>query len=128
MGEEGGDPGRGDRARGDDTHRAAAALGLIEQGISRLAVVAEAKLVGRADLPGGEKGGEGGGIPGQLVRSVGFDEGEGVGLIQPGKVAIGVAGLGEGEELLAGSRHKKDDDGMGTGADEVADVAGRRSR
>ena len=127
MGEEGGDPGRSDRAGGDNADGAAATLGLVEECVGRFAVVAEAELVGGADLPGGEKGGQGGGVTDELVGGVGFHKGHGVGLIESGEIPVGMAGLREGEEFWAGPGNEKDDDGVGTGSDEVADVAIRKA-
>ena len=53
---------------------------------------------------------------------MGFDESHSIGAIETREVAIGIAGLREGEEFGASSRNEKDDDAMGADADEVADV------
>ena len=123
VGKEGGDTRGGDGSGGDDADGPAATLGLIEKGVGRFAVVAEAELVGGTDFTGGEEGGQGGGVTDELVGGVGFHKGHGVGLIESGEIAVGMAGLREGEEFRAGPGNEKDDDGVGTGADEVPDVA-----
>ncbi len=75
-------------------------------------------------MAGGEKGGEGGGVAGEVIGGLGFDEGHAVGVVEACEAAIGVAGLGEGEEFGASSGDKKDDDAVGADADEIADVTG----
>ncbi len=99
-------------------------MGFVKQGISRFSVVAKAEATGGAGLAGGEKGGEGGGVAGKVIGGLGFDEGHAFGVVEPCEPAIGVAGLGEGEEFGASSGDKKDDDAVGANADEVADVTG----
>lgn len=99
-------------------------MGFVEKGISRLSVVAKAEAAGGAGLAGGEKGGEGGGIAGKVIGGLGFDEGHAVGVVETCEAAIGVAGLGEGEEFGASSGDKEDDDAVGADTDEVADVTG----
>ena len=123
VGKKCGDPWRSDGSGGNDADCPSASLGLIKKRVRRFAVVPKAKLVGGTDLPRGEEGGESSGIADELVRGVGFHEGHGVGLVETGKVAIGMAGLSKGEEFRAGPRNEENDDGMGAGADEVADVA-----
>lgn len=98
-------------------------MGFIEEGIGRFSVVAETETTGGGGFTGGEEGGEGGGIAGEVIGGLGFDESHGIGVIETGEAAIGIAGLGEGEEFGACSRDKKDDDAVGADADEVADVA-----
>ena len=99
-------------------------MGFIEEGIGRFSVVAKAEATGGAGFAGGEKRGEGGGVAGKVIGGLGFDEGHAVGVVESCEAAIGVAGLGEGEEFGASSRNKKDDDAVGADADEVADVTG----
>ena len=98
-------------------------MSFIEEGIGRFSVVAETETTGGGGFAGGEEGGEGGGIAGEVIGGLGFDESHSIGAIETGEVAIGIAGLGEGEEFGACSRDKKDDDAVGADADEVADVA-----
>ena len=123
VGVEGGHAWGGNGARGDDADGAPVALGFIEEGIGRFSVVAKAETTGGAGFAGGEEGSEGGGIAGEVIGGLGFDESHGIGVIETGEAAIGIAGLGEGEEFGACSRDKKDDDAVGADADEVADVA-----
>lgn len=99
-------------------------MGFIEEGIGRFSVVAKAEATGGARFAGGEKRGEGGGVAGQVIGGLGFDESHAVGVVESCEAAIGVAGLGEGEEFGASSRNKKDDDAVGADADEVAYVTG----
>jgi len=117
----------GNGTRGDDADGAPVALSFIEEGIGRFSVVAKAETPRGARFAGGEEGSEGGGIAGEVIGGLGFDESHGIGAIETGEVAIRIAGLGECEEFGACSRDKKDDDAVGTDSNKVANVASREA-
>ena len=123
MGVEGGHAWGGDGARGDDADGATVPLSFVKQGIGGFSVVAETETARGGGFPRGKEGGEGGGIAGEVIGGLGFDESHGIGAIETGEVAIGIAGLGEGEEFGTCSRDKKDDDAVGTDSNKVANVA-----